>query len=206
MNARKKLDKLCKEQLCNEVKTYDEALDFLREFTCVYDKCKSDKEYVPGLSHYDFMYWVNPIREAFAKNNYIKAVEKLIDTYMEQNDYLFQSRVKVSIMILLRQYVNSERGIYANNQNNYNQAMEYVRLTLERDGATKEDNLLFLRFMLDSIGRDIETNTLLYYVYNANDNAPIGNRVFPHTIYLENGDEIQLFSDRFEKRNIYLAK
>ena len=109
MNARKKLDKLCKEELCNEVKTYDEALDFLREFTCVYDKCKSDKEYVPGLSHYDFMYWVNPIREAFAKNNYIKAVEKLIDTYMEQNDYLFQSRVKISIMILLRQYVNSER-------------------------------------------------------------------------------------------------
>jgi hypothetical protein len=49
-------------------------------------------------------------------------------------------------------------GIYANNQNNYNQAMEYVRLTLERDGATKEDNLLFLRFMLDSIGRDIETD------------------------------------------------
>lgn len=76
-------------------------------------------------------------------------------------------------------------GIYANNQNNYNQAMEYVRLTLERDGATKEDNLLFLRFMLDSIGRDIETNTLLYYVYNANDNAPIGNRVFPHTIILK---------------------
>lgn len=80
--------------------------------------------------------------------------------------------------------------------------MEYVRLTLERDGATKEDNLLFLRFMLDSIGRDIETNTLLYYVYNANDNAPIGNRVFPHTIYLENGDEIQLFSDRFEKERL----
>ena len=49
-------------------------------------------------------------------------------------------------------------GIYANNQNNYNQTMEYVRLTLERDGATKEDNLLFLRFMLDSIGRDIETD------------------------------------------------
>lgn len=49
-------------------------------------------------------------------------------------------------------------GIYANNQNNYNQAMEYVRLTLERDGTTKEDNLLFLRFMLDSIGRDIETD------------------------------------------------
>lgn len=49
-------------------------------------------------------------------------------------------------------------GIYANNQNSYNQAMEYVRLTLERDGATKEDNLLFLRFMLDSIGRDIETD------------------------------------------------
>ena len=109
MNARKKLDKLCKEQLCNEVKTYDEALGFLREFACVYDKCKLDKEYVPGLSHYDFMYWVNPIREAFAENDYIKAVEKLIDTYMEQNDYLFQSRVKVSIMILLRQYVNSER-------------------------------------------------------------------------------------------------
>lgn len=53
MNARKKLDKLCKEQLCNEVKTYDEALDFLREFTCVYDKCKSDKEYVPGLSLFE---------------------------------------------------------------------------------------------------------------------------------------------------------
>lgn len=49
-------------------------------------------------------------------------------------------------------------GIYANNQNNYNQAMEYVRLTLERDGATKEDNLLFLKFMIDSIGRDIETD------------------------------------------------
>lgn len=49
-------------------------------------------------------------------------------------------------------------GIYANNQNNYNQAMEYVRLTLERDGATKEDNLLFLRFMIDCIGRDIETD------------------------------------------------
>ena len=55
MNVRKKLDKLCKEQLHSGVKTYDEALDFLREFTCVYDKCKSDKEYVPGLSHYDFM-------------------------------------------------------------------------------------------------------------------------------------------------------
>lgn len=109
MNARKKLDKLCKEQLHSGVKTYDEALDFLREFTCVYDKCKSDKEYVPGLSHYDFMYWVNPIREAFAENDYIKAVEKLIDTYMEQNAYLYQSRVKNSIMILLRQYVNSER-------------------------------------------------------------------------------------------------
>lgn len=49
-------------------------------------------------------------------------------------------------------------GIYANNQNNYNQAMEYVRLTLERDGATKEDNLLFLKFMIDCIGRDIETD------------------------------------------------
>ena len=105
MNVRKKLDKLCKEQLHSGVKTYDEALDFLREFTCVYDKCKSDKEYVPGLSHYDFMYWVNPIREAFAENDYIKAVEKLIDTYMEQNAYLYQSRVKNSIMILLRQYV-----------------------------------------------------------------------------------------------------
>ena len=35
-------------------------------------------------------------------------------------------------------------GIYANNQNNYNQAMEYVNLTLERDTATKADNLLFL--------------------------------------------------------------
>ena len=58
---------------------------------------------------YDFMYWVNPIREAFAENDYIKAVEKLIDTYMEQNAYLYQSRVKNSIMILLRQYVNSER-------------------------------------------------------------------------------------------------
>ena len=44
------------------------------------------------------------------------------------------------------------------NQNNYNQAMEYVRLTLERDGATKEDNLLFLKFMIDSIERDIETD------------------------------------------------
>lgn len=109
MNTRKKLDKLCEEQLHSGVKTYDEALGFLREFACVYDKCKSDKEYVPGLSHYDFMYWVNPIREAFAENNYIKAVEKLIDTYMEQNAYLYQSRVKVSIMILLRQYVNSER-------------------------------------------------------------------------------------------------
>ena len=96
-------------------------------------------------------------------------------------------------------------GIYANNQNNYNQAMEYVNLTLERDTATKADNLLFLKFMIDSIGRDIETDTLLYYVYNANDNAPVGNRVFPHTIYLENGDEIQLFSDRFEKRKIDLA-
>lgn len=96
-------------------------------------------------------------------------------------------------------------GIYANNQNNYNQAMEYARLTLERDGATKEDNLLFLKFMIDSIGRDIETNTLLYYVYNANDNAPIGNRVFPHTIYLENGQEIPLFSNNYEKRKIDLA-
>lgn len=55
------------------------------------------------------MYWVNPIREAFAENDYKKAVEKLIDTYMEQNAYLYQSRVKNSIMILLRQYVNSER-------------------------------------------------------------------------------------------------
>lgn len=86
MNTRKKLDKLCEEQLHSGVKTYDEALGFLREFACVYDKCKSDKEYVPGLSHYDFMYWVNPIREAFAENNYIKAVEKLIDTYMEQKE------------------------------------------------------------------------------------------------------------------------
>lgn len=93
--CKKKLDKLCKEQLHSGVKTYDEALDFLREFTCVYDKCKSDKEYVPGLSHYDFMYWVNPIREAFAENDYKKAVEKLIDTYMEQNAYLYQSRVKI---------------------------------------------------------------------------------------------------------------
>ena len=41
--------------------------------------------------------------------DYKKAVEKLIDTYMEQNAYLYQSRVKNSIMILLRQYVNSER-------------------------------------------------------------------------------------------------
>lgn len=49
-------------------------------------------------------------------------------------------------------------GIYANNQNNYNQAMEYVNLTLERDTATKADNLLFLKFMIDSIGRDIETD------------------------------------------------
>ena len=91
------------------------------------------------------------------------------------------------------------------NQKNYNQAMEYVNLTLERDTATKADNLLFLKFMIDCIGRDIETDTLLYYVYNANDNAPVGNRVFPHTIYLENGDEIQLFSDHFEKRKIDLA-
>ena len=96
-------------------------------------------------------------------------------------------------------------GIYANNQNNYNQAMEYVNLTLERDTATNANNLLFLKFMIDCIGRDIETDTLLYYVYNANDNAPVGNRVFPHTINLENGDEIQLFSDRFEKRKIDLA-
>lgn len=44
------------------------------------------------------------------------------------------------------------------NQKNYNQAMEYVRLKLERDGATKEDNLLFLKFMIDCIGRDIETD------------------------------------------------
>lgn len=49
-------------------------------------------------------------------------------------------------------------GIYANNQNNYNQAMEYVNLTLERDTATKADNLLFLKFMIDCIGRDIETD------------------------------------------------
>lgn len=163
MNVRKKLDKLCKEQLHSGVKTYDEALDFLREFTCVYDKCKSDKEYVPGLSDYDFMYWVNPIREAFAENDYKKAVEKLIDTYMEQNAYLYQSRVKNSIMILLRQYV-TQKGKMMNsnvctaNQKNYNQAMEYVNLTLERDTATKADNLLFLKFMIDSIGRDIETD------------------------------------------------
>ena len=91
------------------------------------------------------------------------------------------------------------------NQKNYNQAMEYVNLTLERDTATKADNLLFLKFMIDSIGRDIVTDTLLYYVYNANDNAPVGNRVFTHTIYLENGDEIQLFSDHFKKRKIDLA-
>ena len=44
------------------------------------------------------------------------------------------------------------------NQKNYNQAMEYVNLTLERDTATKADNLLFLKFMIDSIGRDIETD------------------------------------------------
>ena len=47
------------------------------------------------------------------------------------------------------------------NQNNYNQAMEYVNLTLERDTATKANNLLFLKFMIDCIGRDIET-CLLY--------------------------------------------
>lgn len=44
------------------------------------------------------------------------------------------------------------------NQKNYNLAMEYVNLTLERDTATKADNLLFLKFMIDSIGRDIETD------------------------------------------------
>ena len=48
------------------------------------------------------------------------------------------------------------------NQKNYNQAMEYVNLTLERDTATKADNLLFLKFMIDSIGRDIETDIKLY--------------------------------------------
>ncbi len=109
MSARKKLNKLCVQELNNNSKSYDEAFEFMKKFMCIYEKCKPDKKYIPRLSHYDFMYWVNPIREAFAENNYIKAVEKLIDTYMEQNDYLFQSRVKVSIMILLRQYVNSER-------------------------------------------------------------------------------------------------
>lgn len=44
------------------------------------------------------------------------------------------------------------------NQKNYNQAMEYVNLTLERDTTTKADNLLFLKFMIDCIGRDIETD------------------------------------------------
>lgn len=109
MNARKKLNKLCVQELNNNSKSYDEAFEFMKKFICIYEKCKPDKKYISGLSHYDFMYWVNPIRETFAENDYKKAVEKLIDIYMEQNDYLYQSRVKVSIMILLRQYVNSER-------------------------------------------------------------------------------------------------
>lgn len=160
MNARKKLDKLCKEQLCNEVKTYDEALDFLREFTCVYDKCKSDKEYVPGLSHYDFMYWVNPIREAFAENDYKKA-----DWHIYGAERLFVSIKSkkfnndiVATICKLRKGKMMNSNVCTANQKNYNQAMEYVNLTLERDTATKADNLLFLKFMIDCIGRDIETD------------------------------------------------
>ena len=47
MNVRKKLDKLCKEQLHSGVKTYDEALDFLREFTCVYINANQIKSMFP---------------------------------------------------------------------------------------------------------------------------------------------------------------
>ena len=70
-----------------------------------------EKVNLNGQEYYKYtieIHGLHPYKDT-AKNNYIKAVEKLIDTYMEQNDYLFQSRVKISIMILLRQYVNSER-------------------------------------------------------------------------------------------------
>lgn len=45
--CKKKLDKLCKEQLHSGVKTYDEALDFLREFTCVYINANQIKSMFP---------------------------------------------------------------------------------------------------------------------------------------------------------------
>ena len=108
MSAKNKLSKLCIEQVRDEAKTTDQAIAFIKKFMKLYEKCRPDKEYRTYLTHYEFFAWINEIREAFASEDYVKAAYKLVDTFYEQREVIYQSRVRSAILQLLQQYIKNE--------------------------------------------------------------------------------------------------
>lgn len=92
-----------------------------------------------------------------------------------------------------------ENNSYSESVVEFNYVLNDVYATLNSSAKTQNDKLLYLRFMINAIGRDIETSTQVRNIYKSIDTAPLGTSVFPQMLFFDERKEKSLFTDEITK-------